>query len=163
MKQIYLAVALIVAAIALAAGTTNDLQTFTKSVNYRNADGGYMTFASNCVTDTTDSGNITHVVPGVFPARVLPLGLTYRVNTVLAGASLGTISIGDGTDADLYGAGLAKTAGTTAGTAQLTARPTTQAWSTSAGDITLTGSAGVFTSGEVTICGHYATFTAPTS
>ena len=116
-----------------------------------------------CVTveEETDSGAITHVITGIVPARARVLGVAGLVLVPLDGASLGNVNVGDGTDADLYGASIGKTAGSTFGSHTATASPLTHAWSTSAGNIVFTGSAGVFETGVVRVSVYYVDTTAP--
>lgn len=116
----------------------------------------------NSVTDDTDSGASTQVLTGVIPAGVTCLAVTCRVNTIIAGASLTTWSLGDGTDADLYGTTLALAAGTTVDHTDYTASPLTQAWSASAGNLTMTAAAGQFDSGNITCNCFYLDTIAPT-
>lgn len=146
---------------ALTAGKFPDIANFYKTVNFHNADAGVLSVKSNCVSETMNSGAITETITGVIPARVSPLAVTCRVDTVLAGAGLTTWSLGDGTDADLYGATLALAAGTVVDKTTWTANPQTQAFSTSAGNLTMTGAAGIFSSGVITCCAHYLDATAP--
>jgi hypothetical protein len=161
--------ALLLVVFGLVAGVTNDIHTFTKNVNVKggldsfDSDDGQLNISSNCVTDDTDSGASTQVLTGVIPAGATSLGVTCNVNTIIAGASLTTWSLGDGTDADLYGTTLALAAGTTVDESDYTAGPLTQAWSSSAGDLTMTAAAGQFDSGNVTCCSHYMHVTAPSS
>lgn len=117
----------------------------------------------NCVSDAVDSGAGTHVLTGVIPADVLSLGVTCRVTTVIEGAGAASFALGDGTDADLYGTGIAFAAGTTVTQANYTASPLTQAWSSSAGDLTMTANAGQFDSGNITCCSFYLDHTAASS
>lgn len=153
----------------LFAGIHYDLVTFKRVVTFeadvaiQDADAGQLNIASNCVTDDTDSGASTQVLTGVIPAGATSLGVTCRVNTIIAGTSLTTWSLGDGTDADLYGTTLALAAGTTVDESDYTAGPLTQAWSSSAGDLTMTAAAGQFDSGNVTCCSQYIHGTAPSS
>lgn len=132
-------------------------------VDLTTSDAGKLSLKANCVTDDTDSGASTHVLTAVIPAKARCLAVTCRVNTILAGTSLTTWSLGDGTDPDLYGTTLALAAGTTVGSANYTANPLTQAWSASAGDLTMTAAAGQFDSGNVTCCCNYYDATAPAS
>lgn len=132
-------------------------------VTSSDADGGSISIASNCVTDDTDSGAGTQVLTGVIPAGATSLAVTCRVDTIIVGAGAASFSLGDGTDADLYGTTLAFAAGTTVDETDYTADPRTQAWSTSAGDLTLTANAGQFDSGTITCCSHYYHVTAPAS
>lgn len=136
---------------------------FGDSVSFLSADEGELAIKSTCVTDAVDSGAGTQVLADVIPAKVETVGVTCKVNTVIAGAGAASFALGDGTDADLYGTGLAFAAGTTVGTANYTAKPSTQAWSTSARDLTLTANAGQFDSGNITCCSHYYELTGPTN
>lgn len=136
---------------------------FDATTYFGTADKGTTAVASNCVTDDTDSGGGTQTLTGVIPAGAVTLGVTCRVNTTLAGSSLSTWSLGDGTDADLYGTTLALAAGTTVDKGDYTASPLTQAWSSSAGDLTMTAAAGQFDSGNITCCASYLISTAPSS
>ena len=155
--------ALLLAAVCLSAASSSDIKKFYKSVLFYNSDSGYSELGTNCVTTTTNSGSGTQTLTAVIPADVRSLGVSCRVDTVLAGSGLTTWSLGDGTDADLYGAALAKTEGTIVDQTTYTANPLTQAWSTNAGNLTMTAAAGVFSSGAVTCCSHYVKFIAPTS
>lgn len=128
---------------------------------YTNSDNGTASLSSNCVTDDTDSGAGTHVVVAVFPAGALRLGLTLRVDTILAGASLAAVTVGDGTDPDLYDDGLALAAGSTSDSSTYTASPV--GFSATALGVTLTAGAGQFDSGTVTVCGFYLLTAAPAS
>lgn len=162
-KLSLLAMLLFAPAVALAQTVHEDEQTFETTVKFAGDRGASLNVKRACGTHTTNSGSGTSTITGVVPARARVLGVVARVTTVLAGASLGTWSLGDGTDADLYGGSLAKTAGTTASSATATANPLTHAWSTSAGNLVLTASAGQFDSGAVRYCVFYLDTTAPTS
>lgn len=151
------------------AGTNPDVMrylkevTFESTVLFKSSDGGTANIKSNCVTEAVDSGAGTQAITSVIPARAMTLGVTCRVDTVIVGAGATTFSLGDGTDADLYGAGIAFAAGTTVSTSNYTAKPINQAFSTSAANLTMTANAGQFDSGSITCCAHYVDFTAPTS
>lgn len=148
---------------AVVAATHMDTTTFGDTVNFMSADEGVAAIKSTCVTDAVDSGAGTQVLTAVIPARVESLGVTCKVNTVIVGAGATTFALGDGTDADLYGTGLAFAAGTVVGTSNYTAKPSTQAWSTSARNLTMTANAGQFDSGNITCCSHYIQMTGPAS
>lgn len=103
----------------------------------------------------TGTGTITS------PTTALPvgvyLGMTCKVTTILAGAGLTTISIGDGTDADRWGTGIAIAAGTTVNVANWTADPP---WRYSAAtSIVVTADAGVLSTGVLSCTPHSFTFT----
>ena len=158
-----LAYSVVIFVALIAATEYTDIVKFTKTASFITSDGGAMNMKTNCVTDDTDSGAATHVLTAVIPAGVQSLGVTCRVNTILAGSGLTTWSLGDGTDTDLYGTTLVLAAGTTVDNTDYTAGPLTQAWSASAGDLTMTAAAGQFDSGNITCCANYIDMTAPTS
>jgi hypothetical protein len=162
-KLSLLALLLFAPAIAIAETVHEDAHTFRATVEFEGDRGASLNVKRACGTHTTNGGTGTSTITGAVPARARVLGVVMRVTTVLAGASLGTWSLGDGTDADLYGSGLAKTVGTTASSATATANPLTHAWSTSAGNLVLTASAGQFDSGAVRYCVFYLDTTAPAS
>jgi hypothetical protein len=106
-------------------------------------------------------GLITVTATGLRLAKKFIVGITGRVIVPCAGAALGTANIGDGTDADRYGAALdLRIAGTTFDFSTSTATP--YEWLASAGNIVFTGSAGVFSSGTVAVHVHYIELGAPT-
>jgi hypothetical protein len=106
-------------------------------------------------------GLITVTATGARLAKKLIVGVTGRVTKVLVGAGLTTFSVGDGSDADRYGAALVKTLGTTFDFSTSTADP--REWLAAAGNIVFTGAAGIFTSGEIRLDIHYIDLTAPAS
>ena len=106
-------------------------------------------------------GIATVTVAGARLAKKFILGITCRVTTIVAGAALTTLNIGDGTDADRYGAAIAIAAGTEVNYSNATADP--REWLTAAGDIVFTAVAGVITSGEVRLDIHYLDLDAPNS
>lgn len=114
---------------------------------------------SQDVPMTGGAGTVT--VTGARPAKKFILGITARVTTVVAGAALTTINIGDGTDADRYGAAIAKTVDTVVDGDDATADTTE--FLTAAGDIVFTAAAGVFSSGVIRLDVHYLELMAPTS
>lgn len=142
---------------AVSAGSTvtADGNLIRRSASGTGSTGTALNSKVNCVTDATDSGAATQVLTGVIPAGVVSKAVTCYVNTVIVGSGAASFSLGDGTDADLYGTGIAFAAGTTVTHADYTASPATQAWSSSAGDLTLTANAGQFDSGNITCCSFY--------
>jgi hypothetical protein len=109
-----------------------------------------MATATGTGTGTITSPN-TAIVPGVY------MGMTCKVTTVLAGVGLSTVSIGDGTDADRWGSGIAIAAGTVVNVANWTAVPP---WTyTTATSIVVTAAAGVLSTGVLSCSPHYLTFT----
>lgn len=115
--------------------------------------------SSQIVPMTGGAGTVT--VSNARLAKKFILGITARIVTELAGTGLTTFSIGDGTDADRYGAAIPKTAGTTVDFDDATADP--REWLAAAGNIVFTAAAGQFDSGEVRLDIHYIELAAPTS
>lgn len=108
-------------------------------------------------TKTTSSGTGTETISGVVPVGIV-LGVSVRVTTALAGTGLTTFSIGDSSDADRWGTGIAKDAGTTTTIADFTI--TTVPIYASADNIVLTAAAGQFDSGALRYTIHYIDITA---
>lgn len=96
---------------------------------------------------------------GLIPAGSIVLGITCRVTTLITGAT--TFDIGDGTDVDRWGAGIAVTSNTTttAANATITSVPIYA----TATDVVLTANGSDFTAGAVRVTVHYISLTAPTS
>jgi len=111
----------------------------------------------NMATATgSGSGTITSPTTAI-PANSQVWGMTCKVTTILAGASLTTFSLGDGTDADRWGTGIAIAAGTTINLANWTlAAPWPYATATS---LVLTAAAGVFSTGVLSCSPHILSFT----
>jgi hypothetical protein len=110
---------------------------------------------------TCNSGTGTCTSSNLIPAGSLVIGVTARVTTILAGAGLTTWTLGDGSDADRWGATLALAAGTTVTLANTTI--TTVPLYAAATNVVLTAAAGQFDSGVVRLTVHYISLTAPTS
>jgi len=91
----------------------------------------------------TGTGTITSPTTAI-PANSYVVGMTCKVTTILAGAALTTISIGDGTDPDKWGSGIAIAAGTTVNFGNHTAAPSYYGSATS---IVITADAGVLSTG----------------
>lgn len=91
----------------------------------------------------TGTGTITSPTTAI-PANSYVIGMTCKVTTILAGAGLTTISIGDGTDPDKWGTGIAIAAGTTVNFGAHTAGPSYYGTATS---IVITADAGVLSTG----------------
>lgn len=115
-------------------------------------------------THTTNSGAGTETISGVVPTGAVVQGVCLIVTSVISGSGLSDFSVGDGTDADLYGTGIALDADTTVGPDDWTASPTTHAFPAGAdGDIVLTGDAGQFDAGQVRYVIYYTLCVAPTA
>lgn len=113
-------------------------------------------------TTTVNLAGATTTATGLFPAKCVRLGVTYRVTTIVTSGDGGTsFNVGDGTDADLYGATIAFAAGTTGNLSQATADPTV--WAAAAGDVVFTCVGGTFSGGVVRVNAHFIDLTAPTS
>lgn len=95
----------------------------------------------------------------LIPDGALVLAVVTRVTTAITGAT--SFDIGDGVDADRWGATIAVAAGTTSGHADYTA--TTVQIFTSANSIVLTANGSNFTGGAVRVTVYYIDATAPTS
>jgi len=87
-------------------------------------------------------------------------GVAGRVKTTLTGLGLTTFKIGDGSDADRYGATVAAAAGNTFDFSTSTANP--GEWPTAAGNVVFTANAGVFQTGSVDLEVFYWDLVAPT-
>ena len=110
---------------------------------------------------TTNSGIGTATATNLIPAGSLVIGIDARITTVIAGAGMASFSIGDGSDADRWGTGIALAAGTTVTLADATinAAPIYAA----ATSVVLTANAGQFDSGVIRLTVHYLSLTAATS
>lgn len=93
----------------------------------------------------------------LIPANSIVLGVTARVTTIITGAT--SFSIGDGTDADRWGATIDIEAGTVSATATITSVP----FYAAATSVVLTAAGSDFLTGAVRLVVHYVTLTAPTS
>lgn len=98
-------------------------------------------------------------VPNLIPAGAVLLGLTARVITAITGAT--SFDIGDGTDVDRWGAGIAIALDTTADNTDWTSGVISGF--PAANDVVLTAVGGSFTAGAVRVTAHYFTAVAPTS
>lgn len=111
---------------------------------------------------TTNSGLGTATATNLIPAGSLVVGVSTRVTTEISGAGgLTSLSIGDGSDADRWGAAIALAAGTTTTLANATI--TTAPIYAAATSVVLTANAGQFDAGVIRITVHYLSLTAATS
>ena len=108
----------------------------------------------------TTGGAGTESASNLIPANSLVLAVTARVTTVITGGGIATFSIGDGSDADRWGAGVAVAADTTSATNTTTGGA---AFYVSATSVVLTANAGTFTTGAVRLHVFYIRQTPPTS
>ena len=95
----------------------------------------------------------------LIPAGCFLLGVTVRVTTAITGAT--SFSIGDGSDADRWGATIAVAAGTTTTIANFTANGFGQF--TAANNVVLTANGGDFATGAVRVTAHYLDLSPATS
>ena len=115
-----------------------------------------VTTAINMATATgTGTGTITSANTAI-PVGLI-LGVSCRVTPILAGAGLTTFSLGDGTDVDRYGAGIAKAADTLVNIANHTI--TGPLYNAATKSLVLTAAAGVFSTGILTCTTHYIALT----
>jgi hypothetical protein len=105
------------------------------------------------VTPALTSGS-TYVSTIAIPAYAHLVGVTTRVNTAITGAT--TYSVGDGTDADLWGASIPIAVDSESRTADFTDIAAVGPAAT-ARTVTLTANGSDFTAGVVEICLHYLT------
>lgn len=118
---------------------------------------GALATISHSEVELTGLTGATTTAVGVIPARVLVLGVTTLVTTVIGGAT--SYDVGDGDDIDRWGA-----------TITIDSNPgdftdNTLAWNNSAlaSDVVLTANGGSFSSGAVRVVVTYMSLTAPTS
>lgn len=133
------------------------------SVSVRGTTNG---FSSNirAATATVNLSGATSTASALFPAACIRLGVTARVTTAATSGDGGTsINVGDGTDADRYGAAIAFALGTTVTMANATDDPSSGGWVGATGDVVFTCNGGTFSGGVVRVVAHYLDLTAPTS
>lgn len=111
------------------------------------------------LTFAADPGDATKTTSGLVPDGAVLLGISTRVTT--AGTNCTDYQVGDGSDADLYGAAGAVAQGTTTDNSDATAN-----WSNpqlAAGEVTITAVGGNCFDMVVRVVAHYTTIGAPTS
>lgn len=129
---------------------------------FGNANGATANVRS--ATTTVNLSGATSTASALFPAACIRLGVTARVTTIVTSGDGGTdMNVGDGTDADRYGATIAFAAGTTVDMSNATADPSSGGWVGATGDVVFTCNGGTFSGGVVRVCAHYLDLTAPTS
>lgn len=116
--------------------------------------------SSQVLTFAANPGDASKVTSGLIPDGAVLVGVTSRVTT--AGSNCTSISIGDGTDVDMFGATLpitlAATSDNSNATAQFAMSP-----ATAAKEVTVTANGGNCYNLVIRITAHYITVTAPTS
>lgn len=141
-----------------AAGRLNVSGGSTPTVAVVGANAQRANIAQVTTSLTTDSGVGTATATNLIPAGSLVIGIDARVTTTISGAGLGSFSIGDGTDADRWGTGIALAAGTTVTLANATIA--TVPIYAAATSVVLTANAGQFDAGVIRITVHYISLTA---
>lgn len=112
---------------------------------------------ASAVVSTPSGATVT--ASNLIPANSIVLGITCRVTGTISGAS--SFSVGDGTDADRWGAGIAVAPGTTTNVSDFTiASPV---YYGAANNVVLTAAGSDFTGGQVRITVHYVQLTPATS
>jgi hypothetical protein len=120
--------------------------TFTSSTNYQR-----LTIKTKAVTLATSSGASVATTTGFIPDGAVLVGLTTRVSTAITGAT--GYDIGDGSDADRWGANIGFALNTASDNRDWTAG--TIECFTAAQEVTLTAVGSNFTGGAVVIVAHY--------
>jgi hypothetical protein len=120
--------------------------TFTSSTNYQR-----LAIKTKAVTLATSSGASVATTTGFIPDGAVLVGLTTRVSTAITGAT--GYDIGDGSDADRWGANIGFALNTSSDNTNWTAG--TIECFTAAQEVTLTAVGGNFTGGAVVIVAHY--------
>lgn len=144
--------------VVISAGSTAGLFTIGRSTTLQEANGQRITESHAATSVNTTSGG-TVTASSLIPANSLVLGVTIRVTTTVTGAT--SMSIGDGSDADRWGTGIAVASGTTTNIADFTI--TGPVYYGSANDVVLTAGGSNFTGGAVRITVHYISLTPATS
>lgn len=108
----------------------------------------------------TFANNATKVTSGLVPDGAFLLGITTRVTT--AGATCTSVSIGDGTDVDMFGLNTGITQNTTTDNSNATAQ-FGRSPATSAMEVTITANGGNCTAGVWAVTAHYILPAAATS
>jgi hypothetical protein len=120
--------------------------TFTSSTNYQR-----LTIKTKAVTLSGLTGASVATTTGFIPDGAVLVGLTTRVSTAITGAT--GYDIGDGSDADRWGANVAIALNTSSDNTNWTAG--TIECFTAAQEVTLTAVGSNFTGGAVVIVAHY--------
>jgi hypothetical protein len=128
------------------AQTFNIYGTQTSSTNYQR-----LTIKTKAVTLSALSGASVATTTGLIPDGAVLVGLTTRVSTAITGAT--GYDIGDGTDADRWGANIGFALNTSSDNTNWTAG--TIECFTAAQEVTLTAVGSNFTGGAVVIVAHY--------
>lgn len=146
----------------LAAGQVSVAGGSTPAVAVTGANAQRVNISQATTSLTTNSGIGTATATNLIPAGSLVVGVSVRVTTTISGAGgLTSMSIGDGSDADRWGAAIALASGTTTTLANATI--STAPIYAAATSVVLTANAGQFDAGVIRITVHYLSLTAPSS
>jgi hypothetical protein len=129
-----------------AAQTLNVYGTYTSATNFQR-----LAIKTKAVTLSALSGASVATTTGLIPDGAVLVGLTTRVSTAITGAT--GYDIGDGSDADRWGANVAIALNTSSDNTNWTAG--TIECFTAAQEVTLTAVGSNFTGGAVVIVAHY--------
>ncbi len=119
--------------------------------------GSKLRIKSHVVESAALSGATSNIGTNSISDGWFVLGVAVYVTTLITSAAAVSFSVGDGSDADKWGAGIVFTAGTATTSADFTESPSLY---TSATNIVLTPNTGTFTGGKVRAAIHYIDITA---
>lgn len=125
----------------------------------QNGSNGQVAIMQHATAVVSAMSGATVTSASLIPAGSVVLGVTVRVTTLIEGAT--SFTVGDGTDADRWGTGIAVAAGTTTTVADTTI--TSVPIYAAATNVVLTATGSNFTAGAVRITVHYISLTAATS
>lgn len=125
----------------------------------QNGSNGQVAIMQHATAVVSAMSGATVTAASLIPAGSVVIGVTVRVTTLIEGAA--SFTIGDGTDADRWGTGIAVAAGTTTTGADSTI--TSVPIYAAATSVVLTATGSNFTAGAVRITVHYISLTAATS
>jgi len=110
-------------------------------------------------TASVTCSGATSTATSLIPAKAILIGVAVRVTTAITGAT--TFTIGDGSDADRWGTGIAIAVDTVTSESDATADPS--GWSATALSVVLTATGSNFTAGVVRVTAFYHEYDGPTS
>lgn len=145
-------------------GSADNLTVLPTNGAYASANNGSIIYNVKVATTllATTGGAGTQTATNLIPAASIVHGVVCRVTTAVTGCT--SFSVGDGTDADRWGAGILVAANTTSTPANFTTTNAAHIY-TAATSVVLTAAGGgaVFSTGAVRIVVYYSTIDAPTS
>jgi len=144
--------------LSLIAGGVEGIRVTSSEVNTVPVSGATLNIRS-ATTELTGMSGATVTATNLIPAGAFIYGVLIRVTTTITGAS--AFTIGDGSDVDRWGTGIALAAGTTTDVTDFTAAGFGQF--SGANDVVLTATTANFTAGSVRLVVHYIDLTPPSS